>query len=138
MKGATGTTTLASAAARTWARRARSSPELVVLDRAAQPLERDLPVGGDAIDRAPRFVERPGLELPDALAPALPAADEPRLGEHAQVLGDRLAGDARALGQAGDGGRAALREAGHEGQARLVAERGEDRGRAAEGDRRPP
>src|SRR5262249_59351285 len=71
--------------------------------------------------------QRPRFELPNALTAQLRAVGEPGLGEHVQVLRDRLSGDATPEGQPGDGRRALRAEPGDDPKTGLVTQRREDR-----------
>ena len=57
----------------------------------------------------------------------LGTADKPGLLQHAQVFGDRLAGQPGSMGQLGDGARLAAAESCDQRETGLVAERGKDR-----------
>src|SRR5438445_1039745 len=75
------------------------------LDERLQPAERLVPLPGDGVQRLAGLQERPGTQLPDALAPAAGAADDAGARQDLEVLGDRLAGDRGAGGEPGDRGR---------------------------------
>src|SRR6185369_11602308 len=62
-----------------------------VLDQSAQAIDRRVPLGRDLVEIAARVGEPAGLHLPDPLAAVALAADEARVRQGVQVLGDRLA-----------------------------------------------
>src|SRR5262245_45162837 len=62
------------------------------LDEALQTAQGVVPEERDPFEVPARVGQAHRLDLPDALAPAPCAPDQPRPGENVQVLGDRLAG----------------------------------------------
>jgi len=65
----------------------------LLLHERPEPSERLIPLLRDLLKVVPRLFKAPLLQSPNALAPAPCAAHEPRFLHHAQMLGDRLAGD---------------------------------------------
>ena len=83
---------------------------------------------GDEIEIVARFGERRGIELVAAFASSAAAADDADVFEHAEMLGDGLAGEARTGGELRDGVRLAAGETSDEEEPRFVAESGEECG----------
>src|SRR5690606_6872741 len=96
-------------------------------DQRLQAGDRVVPLRRDLLQAAAHLVELAGTDAPDALAAAPLVADQPRAGEHAQVLGHRLASQPRAVRQPRNRQRTFAAEPADDLQARLVAERREDR-----------
>src|SRR5262249_32285416 len=71
--------------------------------------------------------ERPGRDLEELLPPAAGGGDEPRVGQRAEVLRDRLPGDGQVGGETGGGRGPLLRERADHLPPRRVGERREDR-----------
>src|SRR5262249_53440641 len=88
-----------------------------------------VPLARDPVEVLVGVGEPPRHERPDALPAAAIAADETRVREHLEVLGDRLTRDARPDAQAYDRARTAGGQAAEQAQPGLVAERREEWGR---------
>jgi len=89
---------------------------------------------GDLVEVLFEFFDGLGVKLESALPAVASAANQARGFEHAEVLGDCLAGEAGAVGELGDGVGLAITELDDQREAGLVAEGGED-GRVALGGR---
>ena len=86
----------------------------IVLDESLQSTDCRIPIGRDLVERPPRFLEAPGLQLKDPLAPATDVPHQAGYTERPQLLGDCLARDARSVAQATDRERALDAESRHE------------------------
>src|SRR6185437_12876744 len=104
----------------------------LVLDQGFEPRQRIVPLLRHTIEIVARLGERLGRERVAALAAQARAAHHAHAFEHAQMLAHRLARERGAARQARDRLRLALAQPRQHGKPRLVAERGEERGRAAE------
>jgi hypothetical protein len=102
---------------------------LLTFDGQLQAAESIVPLTGDAIETAARFLDLPGLDLPQALASHAEVANEAGTGEDVQVLGDRLPRDVGTVGEPSDGEWPACAQAGHQIEPGFVAEGREDQRR---------
>src|ERR1700737_659 len=76
---------------------------VLLFDVRLQPRQRIVPLLGYLIEIIPNLLDRPRLELEQALAPDTYVAHHPRIRQHAEVLCHRLPRQIGACGQARDG-----------------------------------
>jgi len=100
------------------------------VDRELQARQGVIPLAGNPLQATAGRLDLPGLHLPEPLAADTNVTDQAGAGQDVQMLGDGLARDVGAVGEPRNGQRPAGAQAGHQGEPGLVAQGGENRGRA--------
>jgi hypothetical protein len=104
---------------------------VVGFDEGAEAVEGGVPLAGEGVEVVFKGLDGEGVELVEAFAAGVGAADDAGSFEDAEMLGDGLAGDRRAFSELGYRPLLAVAKLGQQRETRLVAEGGEERGVAA-------
>jgi hypothetical protein len=103
----------------------RVSDGVVGFDEGAEAVEGGVPLAGERVEVVLEGLDGEGVDLVEALAAGVGAADEAGSLEDAEVLGDGLAGDGRAFCKLGYRALLAGAELGQQRETCFIAEGGE-------------